>query len=60
MSLSNLMKIAIECPDQLTDSHLEQILNVWQRKSHGIVLCKPHSLGIVYNLIVIANQSSKD
>ena len=27
-SLSNLMKIALESPDELTDSHLEEVVNV--------------------------------
>ena len=37
-SLSNLMKIALESPDELTDSHLEEIVNVWNRKSRRIVV----------------------
>ena len=37
-SLSNLMKIALESPDELTDSHLEEVVNVWNRKSRRIVL----------------------
>ena len=36
-SLSNLMKIALESPDKLTDSHLE-VVNVWNRKSRRIVV----------------------
>ena len=36
-SLSNLMKIALESPDELTDSHLE-VVNVWNRKSRRIVV----------------------
>ena len=35
-SLSNLMKIALESPDELTDSHLE-VVNVWNRKSRIVV-----------------------
>ena len=30
-SLSHLMKIAIEYPDKLTDSDLEDIVDVWNR-----------------------------
>ena len=37
-SLSNLMKIALESPDKLTDSHLEEVVNVWNRKSIRIVV----------------------
>ena len=37
-SLSNLMKIALEFPDELTDSHLEEVVNVWNRKSRRIVV----------------------
>ena len=37
-SLSNLMKIALESPDELTDSHLEEVVNVWNRKSRRIVV----------------------
>ena len=37
-SLSNLMKIALESPDELTDSHLEEVVNVWNRKSTRIVV----------------------
>ena len=37
-SLSNLMKIALESPDDLTDSHLEEVVNVWNRKSRRIVV----------------------
>ena len=36
-SLSNLMKIALESPDKLTDSHLE-VVNVWNRKIRRIVV----------------------
>ena len=35
-SLSNLMKIAIESPDQLTDQDLEQVIDIWQRKNRRI------------------------
>ena len=35
-SLSNLMKIALESPVELTDSHLEEIVDVWNRKSRRI------------------------
>ena len=37
-SLSNLMKIALESPDELTDSHLEEVVDVWNRKSRRIVV----------------------
>ena len=37
-SLSNLMKIALESPDELTDSHLEEVVNVWNRKSRRRVV----------------------
>ena len=37
-SLSNLMKIALESPDELTDSHLEEVVNVWNRKSRRIAV----------------------
>ena len=37
-SLSNLIKIALESPDELTDSHLEEVVNVWNRKSIRIVV----------------------
>ena len=37
-SLSNLMKIALESPDELTDSHLEEVVNVLNRKSRRIVV----------------------
>ena len=37
-SLSHLMKIAIESPAELTDSHLEEIVNVWNRKGRRIAL----------------------
>ena len=32
-NLSNLMKIAIEAPDELTDNDLQQIIDVWNRRS---------------------------
>ncbi len=31
-SLSHLMQIAIEFPAELPDSHLEEVVNVWNRK----------------------------
>ena len=37
-SLSNLMKIAIESPDQLTDQDLEQVIDIWQRKNRKITV----------------------
>ena len=35
-SLSHLMKIAIEEPEVLSDSDLDEIVNVWQRKSRRV------------------------
>ena len=35
-SLSHLMKIAIEAPEVLSDSNLDEIVNVWQRKSRRV------------------------
>ena len=35
-SLSHLMKIAIEAPEVLFDSDLDEIVNVWQRKSRRV------------------------
>ena len=35
-SLSYLMKIAIEAPEVLSDSDLDEIVNVWQRKSRRV------------------------
>ena len=32
-SLSHLMKISIESPEQLSDSDLENIVDVWNRKN---------------------------
>ena len=32
-SLSHLMKIAFESPDQLKDTNLEEIVNIWNRKN---------------------------
>ena len=37
-SLSNLMKIALESPVELTDSNLEEIIDIWNRKSRRIVV----------------------
>ena len=34
--LSQLMKIAIESPEKLEDSDLEEILDVWHRKPRKI------------------------
>ena len=36
-SLSHLMKITIESPDQLTDGNLDEIVEVWARKNRRIV-----------------------
>ena len=35
-SLSHLMKIATEAPEVLSDSDLDEIVNVWQRKSRRV------------------------
>ena len=32
-SLSHLMKIDIESPAELTDSHVEEVIDIWSRKS---------------------------
>ena len=37
-SLSHLMKIAIESPDKLLDSDLEEIVDTWNRKSRRIAV----------------------
>ena len=38
LSLSNLMKIVIESPEKLTDSDLEEIADVWNRKGRWIAV----------------------
>ena len=38
LSLSNLMKIAIESSEKLTDSDLEEIVDVWNRKGRRIAV----------------------
>ena len=38
LSLSNLMKIVIESPEKLTDSDLEEIADVWNRKGRRIAV----------------------
>ena len=37
-SLSHLMKIAIESPAEITDSHLEEVVDVWNRKNRKIAV----------------------
>ena len=37
-SLSHHMKIAIESPAELTDSHLKKVVDVWNRKNRRIVV----------------------
>ena len=37
-SLSHLMKISIELPEKLSDSDLENIEDVWNRKNRRIVV----------------------
>ena len=36
--LPNLMKIVIESPEKLTDSDLEEIVDVWNRKGRRIAV----------------------
>ena len=38
LSLSNLMKIVIESPEKLTDSDLEEIADMWNRKGRRIAV----------------------
>ena len=38
LSLSNLMKIVIESTEKLTDSDLEEIVDVWNRKGRQIAV----------------------
>ena len=38
LSLSNLVKIVIESPEKLTDSDLETIVAVWNRKGRQIAV----------------------
>ena len=38
LSLSNLMKIAIESPEHLSDNDLEQIVDIWNRKPRKIAV----------------------
>ena len=35
-NLPNLRKIALESPVELIDSHLEEIIDVWNRKSNSL------------------------
>ena len=37
-SLSHLMKIAIESPEKLSDSDLENIVDIWCRQSRRIIV----------------------
>ena len=37
-SLSCLMRIAIEAPEELSESDLNEIIDVWQQKSRSIFL----------------------
>ena len=37
-SISHLMKIGIESPDTLTDSNLEEVVNIWNRKGRRIAV----------------------
>ena len=32
------MKIAIESPAELTDSHVEEVIDIWSRKSRRITV----------------------
>ena len=38
LSPSNLMTIVIRCPEKLTESDLEEIVDVWNRKGRRIAL----------------------
>ena len=38
LSLSNLMKIVIESREKLTDSDLEEIVDLWNRKGRWIAV----------------------
>ena len=38
LSLSNLIKIVIESPEKLTDSDLEEIVDMWNRKGRRIAV----------------------
>ena len=38
MSLSLLMKIVIESPQKMSDRHLEEVIDVWNRKPRWIVV----------------------
>ena len=37
-SLSHLMKIAIESPEKLSESDLENIVDIWYRKGRTIIV----------------------
>ena len=37
-SLSHLMKIVLESPEKLSDSDLENIVDIWYRKSRRIIV----------------------
>ena len=37
-SLSHQMKIAIELPEKLSDSDLENVVDIWHRKSGRIIV----------------------
>ena len=37
-SLSHLMKIVLESPEKLSDSDLENIVDIWHRKSRRIIV----------------------
>ena len=37
-SLSHLMKIAIEAPDKLSDSDLENVVDIWYRKGRRLIV----------------------
>ena len=38
LSLSHLMKIAIESPETLSDSDLEEVVTIWNRKGRRIAV----------------------
>ena len=46
-NLSNLMKIALESPFKLTDGNLEEIVDVWNRKSSSSI-CEFDTMYVVH------------
>ena len=54
------MKIAIESPDEIKDTDLEEIVNIWNRKKKeylfDYLLCSSYSLDTVLVCIVAYNE----